>query len=103
MNVRHANLMPVDSPNQENKLYRTTTCDSCGAAVQQYSNGYFCEACKYGNYEGYCVPTTTCDICGITMNSKQEVCEDCIYWSCDLIDENEDKVSEQWNTNRSNV
>ena len=56
MNVRHANLMPVDSPNQENKLYRTTTCDSCGAAVQQYSNGYFCEACEYGNYEGYCVP-----------------------------------------------
>ena len=39
--------------------------------------------------------TTTCDICGTPTNGKQEVCEDCIYWSCDLIDENEDKVSER--------
>ena len=39
--------------------------------------------------------TMTCDNCGITMNNTNEICEDCIYWSCDLIDENEDKVSER--------
>ena len=37
--------------------------------------------------------TMTCDNCGINMNNTNEICEDCIYWSCDLIDENEDKVT----------
>ena len=40
--------------------------------------------------------TTTCDLCGTNMNGKAEVCEDCLYWSCSLIDEkNEDEISER--------
>ena len=37
----------------------------------------------------------TCDECGVEMNNTNEICEDCIYWGCDLIDENEDKISER--------
>ena len=31
--------------------------------------------------------TSTCDECGVEMNNTNEICEDCISWSCSLIDE----------------
>ena len=35
-----------DNDNNEDELSGTTTCDNCGAAVQQNNNGYECEACE---------------------------------------------------------